>query len=78
VVRVNSELIGKLKVDHRSSFLAIAVFLALIASFLATFRSRAALQFEILTLRHQLGVLQRSVKRPRLTSIDRIFWAWLS
>src|SRR5262249_44006942 len=25
-----------------------------------------------------LGVLQRSVKRPKLTSSDRLFWVWLS
>jgi transposase InsO family protein len=33
---------------------------------------------EILALRHQLGVLQRSVKRPKLTPADRFLWAWLS
>ena len=42
------------------------------------FRSRTALQLEVLALRHQLGVLQRSVKRPRLTTADRLFWIWLS
>jgi hypothetical protein len=52
--------------------------MALAAAFLAFFRSRAALQFEILALRHQLGVLQRSVKRPKLTAADRFLWAWLS
>ena len=41
-------------------------------------RSHAALQLEVLALRHQLGVLQRSVKRPSLTAADRLFWAWLS
>ena len=44
----------------------------------AFFRRRAALQLEILALRHQLGVLQRSVKRPKLTASDRLLWAWLS
>ena len=38
----------------------------------------AALHLEILALRHQLGVLQRSVKRPKLTPADRLLWAWLS
>ena len=44
----------------------------------AWFRTRAALQLEILALRHQIGVLQRSVKRPKLTAADRFFWAWIS
>jgi transposase InsO family protein len=35
------------------------------------------LQLEILALRHPLGVLQRSVKRPKLTPADRLLWAWL-
>ena len=43
----------------------------------AAFKSRAALQVENLALRHQLGVLRRSVKRPKLTSADRFLWAWL-
>jgi hypothetical protein len=42
----------------------------------ASFRTRAALQLEILALRHQI-VLQRSVKRPKLTPADRVLWAWL-
>jgi putative transposase len=50
---------------------------ALLVSLSASFRSRAALQLEILALRHQIGVLQRSVKRPKLTSADRLLWAWL-
>jgi transposase InsO family protein len=37
-----------------------------------------ALQVEILALGHQLEVLQRSVKRPKLTPADRMLWAWLS
>jgi hypothetical protein len=49
-----------------------------LTTFFASFRSRAALQLEILALRHQLGVLQRSVKRPKLTSAGRFLWAWLS
>ncbi|MCP5115600.1 MAG: transposase family protein [bacterium] len=54
------------------------MFWALFASLLASFRGRAALQLELLALRHQLGVLHRSVKRPKLTTADRLLWAWLS
>ena len=42
-------------------------------------RSRAALQLEILALRHQLQVLQRTrPQRLRLTNVDRWLWALLS
>src|SRR5205823_3923899 len=42
------------------------------------FQSRAALQLEILALRHQINVLQRSQRgRVRLTQVDRLLWAWL-
>ena len=54
------------------------VFTAFFASLRASLRRRAALQIEILALRHQLGVLQRSVKRPKLTAADRGLWALLS
>ncbi len=57
--------------------------LSVLCPFLLTlssvFRSRTALQVEILALRHQIGVLRRSAKkRPKLTVVDRVFWAWLS
>jgi putative transposase len=44
---------------------------------LAAFKSRAALQLENVALRHQLGVLHRSAKRPKLTAPDRLLWSWL-
>ena len=50
---------------------------ALTAAVSVTFKSRAALQLENLALRHQIGVLQRSVKRPKLVPADRLLWAWL-
>ena len=49
---------------------------AFLAAFMLSFRKAA--QLEVLAPRHQLGVLQRSVKRPKLTSSDRLLWAWLS
>lgn len=53
------------------------------SSFLATLRdcgrSRAVLQLEILALRHQLRVLERSNRRRlRLTPFDRLLWVWFS
>jgi putative transposase len=50
-------------------------FFALIAS---TFRTRAALQAEILALRHQLAVLQKNApRRLRLHRCDRLLWVVL-
>jgi putative transposase len=56
------------------------IVVSLFSSLCQSFRSRAALQTEILTLRHQLLVLQRSTgpHRVRLTRADRVFWVWLS
>jgi len=51
----------------------------LFATLRSILRSRVDLQLENLALRHQIGVLQRSVKkRPKLTPTDRIFWVALS
>jgi hypothetical protein len=44
----------------------------------AGLKSRRNLLLEIPALRHQLLVLSRSSKRPRLTPLDRVAWAWLS
>jgi len=51
---------------------------SLLLAGLAYFRTRRQLAVEILSLRHQLGVLKRSVKRPRLTNTDRGLWVLLS
>ncbi len=55
----------------------LGVLIALVAAALSFFKTRAALQLENLALRHQLGVLHRSVKKPKLTPLDRLLWAWL-
>ena len=44
----------------------------------AAFFGSATIALENLALRHQLGVLQRSVRRPQLARWDRILWVWLS
>jgi putative transposase len=50
----------------------------LLRTLTGSFRSRAFLQIENLSLRHQLSVYHRTCRRPRLRPGDRIFWAWLS
>ena len=51
---------------------------AFIAALKSIFRTRAALQLEKLSLRLQIGVLRRSVKkRAKSTSADRVLWARL-
>ena len=51
----------------------------LLTNLSSIFHSRAALQLENLALRHQIGVLQRSIRnRPKLTLVDRLLWVWLS
>jgi hypothetical protein len=46
--------------------------MAILAALRDCFRTRAALQMEMLALRHQLNVLRRSVKRAKLTAADRL------
>src|SRR6266571_1287990 len=57
----------------------ISVLVALFLSLRSCLRSRAVLQLEVLALRHQLQVLNRSrPRRLRLVPADRLLWAWLS
>ena len=53
-------------------------FSTLVSVLTVPFRSRLAMQMEILALRHQLSVYGRSRRRPRIRPADRILWAWLS
>src|SRR5215472_6747561 len=56
----------------------IRLLTSLFSSLLSGFRTRAALQLEVLALRHQINVLRRSQRgRVRLRSTDRLFWTWL-
>ena len=50
-------------------------FLALLRLLIAT---RADILLENVALRHQIGVLTRRRKRPRLGRLDRVIWVWLS
>src|SRR6516225_10552764 len=67
-----------LRILRQISLLALSLLHLLAAAAAATFKSRTALQLENLALRHQLTVLRRSVKRPKLITADRLLWAWLS
>jgi transposase InsO family protein len=66
-----------LKVLRQFLGLALSALHILAVAAMANFKSRATLQLENLALRHQVGVLRRSVKRPRLSSADRLLWTWL-
>ena len=56
-----------------------SLFVALFALVASSFRARAALQVEILALRHQLAVLHKNgPRRLRLKPSDRLLWVLLS
>ena len=42
------------------------------------FRKRMSLELELVALRHQIGVLQRTKRHPPLIRpVDRLIWGWL-
>jgi hypothetical protein len=56
-----------------------SVLVSFVLSLRDSLRSRAAVRIEMLALRHQLRVLERSRRpRVRLTRLDRFLWVWLS
>src|SRR5215468_6556490 len=57
----------------------ISVLVSMILSIRSWFQSRVELQLELLALRHQLDVLNRSrPRRLRPVTADRWLWTWLS
>jgi hypothetical protein len=66
-----------LRILRQVSHLPLSLLHLLAAASAASFKSRTALQVENLALRHQLAVLRRSVKLPKLIAADRLLWAWL-
>src|SRR5215510_1234684 len=54
--------------------------LMMVSCLFRSFRTQAAIQAEIIALRHQLVVLQRTqqTKRLILHRVDRCLWVWLS
>ena len=66
-----------LLIDKLTSMLPVLI--SVLAVLRGVVRSRVALHLEVLALRHQLQVLQRSrPRRVRLAKADRWLWAWLS
>jgi len=51
--------------------------LAFLAAIRVFFRSRSDTALEILAFRQQVAVLKRKRRRPRVSSLDRLFWATL-
>ena len=50
----------------------------ILRAIISALRSHRALDLENLALRHQLSVLQRNARRPRLKSRDRVLWIALA
>jgi len=50
----------------------------ILRTFISALRSHRALALENLALRHQLDVLQRNTKKPRLKNRDRALWVIIS
>ena len=51
--------------------------LSFVRALISAFKARRELALKNVTLRQQLAVLHRSVKRPRLSNVDREFWVLL-
>ena len=66
VLLANSDLLDTVRVERLRFFTPASAMLAILAAARDGFRGRASLQMEVLALRHQLTVLQRSVKRAKL------------
>ena len=75
--RRQSEICGH-RYRKRAFRLMKPIYCARLAFVSTLFRPRLALQLEIVVLRHQLTVYQRTTKCPRIDSGDRILWSWLS
>ena len=50
---------------------------SLVPALISAFKARREVALENVALRQQLAVLRRSVKRTRLSNVDRVFWVLL-
>ena len=55
-----------------------AMLILILTGLLRAVRTHRTLVLENLALRHQLAVLQRTARRPRLRCSDRVFWVLLT
>ena len=74
---VHREILEVVVGPHEASRIVLNLLRALLGALRATLRTRHELALENLAVRQQLGALQRSVKRPRLSNADRTFWVLL-
>ena len=51
-----------------------SLLLAVLTTVCSLFQPRRQLALENMALRQQLAMLKQSVKRPRVSTIDRVFW----
>ena len=56
----------------------LEILFSFLSSFRVYFRTHADIQLEVLALRHQVTVLQRTNPKPKLRPADRRLWVWLS
>jgi hypothetical protein len=63
--------------SHQPDPTMARLLLLLLGLLRSAYRSRADLMLENVALRHQLGVLMRAGRRPRVTAADRWFWVVL-
>jgi putative transposase len=56
----------------------LEILCSFLSSFRVYFRTHADMQLEVLALRHQVTVLQRTNPKPKLKPADRRLWVWLS
>jgi putative transposase len=69
----------KLRPTMRTLLSVMSVLISLLLTLRTSARSRAALQLELLAVRHQLQILQRTrPRRLRVTKADRSLWVVLS
>ena len=64
--------VGRFESRHHAGMIS-----SLVRALISTFKARRELALENVALRQQLAVLRRSVKRPRLSKVDRGFWVLL-